>query len=398
MDSTVSTNQTAPTAIGRRWAWWAMLALCLAGLVLSAMLAQIHFKANTQPDFHSFCGRGTTFNCDSVARTAYSVLLGVPTAWWGLFGYLVAAGLVLAGLRNRESKAPVGFGLLLFTAFALFSGSLAVISALKIHSLCILCASTYGINLLLFIIAVLQASTIGLSEALAAPWQSLRERPGKVLAILIALAAVAGGLMAFTPTYWRLGSHEQKWMELEGLNRGITPDGGQFIGAEKPVITVTEFSDYQCPGCKAAHAELRNIVKRYPDQVRVVHRHFPLDQSCNRSIDRPFHSDACRAATIATCAGRGGRFWEANDFLFGHSLELESLSNKAIASDLGVDPAALETCMQGEGLAAVKNDIETGIALNLRGTPSFLVDGQLYFGNLPASALEKLQPEQKKTD
>ena len=107
------------------------------------------------------------------------------------------------------------------------------------------------------------------------------------------------------------------------------------------------------------------------------------------------HSDACRAATIAECAGRAGKFWEANDYLFGHALELESLSNKAIASELGLDAAALETCMQGEGLAAVKTDIETGIALNLRGTPSFLADGQLYFGDLPASVMAKLKPEPK---
>ncbi len=396
MDSTDSTNPSAPTAVGRKWAWWAMLSLGLAGLVISGLLAEIHYKANTQPDFHSFCGYGSTFNCDSVARSSYSVLLGVPTAWWGILGYLVATGLVVAGLCNRRSKTLVGFALLLFTAFALFSAALGMISALKVHSFCVLCASTYGINLLLFILAVVQATTIGLPAALMAPWQATRERPVKIAVILAVLVATAGALMAFTPAYWRLGSHEQKWMDRQGLSRGVAPDGGHYIGAEKPVVTVIEFSDYQCPGCKTAHGELRNIVKRFPSQVRVIHRHFPLDQSCNRSIDRPFHGDACRMAAIAECAGRMGRFWETNDFLFGHSLELESLSNKAIASELGLDATALETCVQGEGLGAVKNDIETGIALKLRGTPSFLVDGQLYFGSLPASVLEKLKPEPKK--
>jgi protein-disulfide isomerase len=46
--------------------------------------------------------------------------------------------------------------------------------------------------------------------------------------------------------------------------------------------------------------------------------------------------------------------------------------------------------MKGEGLADVKNDIEVGIALKLEGTPSFLVDGQVYMGNLPAAVLESL--------
>jgi protein-disulfide isomerase len=46
--------------------------------------------------------------------------------------------------------------------------------------------------------------------------------------------------------------------------------------------------------------------------------------------------------------------------------------------------------MKDEGLAAVKNDIEVGIALKLEGTPSFLVDGQVYMGNLPTAALQPL--------
>jgi protein-disulfide isomerase len=47
--------------------------------------------------------------------------------------------------------------------------------------------------------------------------------------------------------------------------------------------------------------------------------------------------------------------------------------------------------MKDEGLADVKNDVEVGIALKLEGTPSFLVDGQVYMGNLPASVLERLR-------
>jgi protein-disulfide isomerase len=155
-------------------------------------------------------------------------------------------------------------------------------------------------------------------------------------------------------------------------------------------VTITEFSDYECPHCRQAHSQLRNIVAQFPDRVRLVHRHFPLDQACNRSIERPFHESACRAALIAECAGHAGRFWEANDTLFELANSLDTRSTKQIAADLKLDPTALDRCMQGEGLVDVKNDVEVGIALKLEGTPSFLVDGHVYMGNLPAPALERL--------
>jgi protein-disulfide isomerase len=136
---------------------------------------------------------------------------------------------------------------------------------------------------------------------------------------------------------------------------------------------------------------LRAIVAQFPDRVRLIHRHFPLDQACNRSIERPFHQTACRAALIAECAGRAGRFWEANDTLFAESNSLDTLSTRAIAADLEIDRARLDRCMEGEGLVAVKNDIEVGIALKLEGTPAFLVDGQVYMGNLPGAVLEPLR-------
>jgi protein-disulfide isomerase len=204
---------------------------------------------------------------------------------------------------------------------------------------------------------------------------------------------VALGLVALVPPYWRRNANPRTYrLALQGLARGEEPGGGHWIGAQKPIVTITEFSDYECPHCRQAHAQLRAIVARFPDRVRLIHRHFPLDQECNRSIERPFHETACRAAVIAECAGRAGHFWEANDFLFEPSISLNALSAKEIAAELKLDPAALERCMKDEGLAAVKNDIEVGIALKLEGTPAFLVDGQVYFGNLPAGVLEPLRP------
>ena len=393
MDKTSGVSHPTPSASGREGIWWALLILSLAGLLVSMILARIHFQVNTQAGFHSFCGHDGTFNCDDVARSRYSILLGVPTALWGVLGYLLAAVVAHAGLRAWRTALTAACCLLLFTGFAALSGSLGAISSFRLHALCILCVTTYGINLLLFVLALVQAGSIGFREVAVAPWCLVRESPGKVALVLILLGAVAVGLVALVPPYWRreAPAHTHR-MALQGLARGEAPGGGHWLGAEKTTVTITEFSDYQCPHCRQAHAQLRAIVARFPDRVRLIHRHFPLDQECNRSIERPFHQSACRAAVIAECAGRAGRFWEANDALFDPSISLDDLSEEKLAADLKLDPAALARCMKGEGLAAVKNDVEVGIALKLDGTPAFLVDGNVYIGNLPGSVLEPLRP------
>jgi uncharacterized membrane protein/predicted DsbA family dithiol-disulfide isomerase len=392
MDKTSSVSQATSSASGRKGIWWLMLILSLAGLLISVVLARIHFKVNSEAGFHSFCGRGSTFNCDDVARSPFSILFGVPTALWGVWGYGLAAGVVLWGLRARRSALSAACGLLLFTGFVATSAVLGSISAFRVHALCILCVSTYGINLSLFILALVQASNIGLSPVATAPLQVFREAPGKSLTSLASLGATVLGLVALVPSYWpQSGKSRASRLAESGLARGEVPGGGHWIGAQKPTLTITEFSDYECPHCRQAHAQLRAIVSQFPDRVRLVHRHFPLDQACNRSIERPFHQFACWAAQLAECAGHVGRFWDANDTLFELSNFLDTQSTKKIAAELKLDPAALDRCMKDEGLADVKNDVEVGIALKLEGTPSFLVDGQVYMGNLPASVLERLR-------
>jgi uncharacterized membrane protein len=391
MDKTSAACQATSSALGRKGLWWAILIFSLAGLLISVVLARIHFKVNSEAGFHSFCGRGSTFNCDDVARSPYSILLGVPTALWGVLGYLLAAALASAGLRARRAALTAACDLLLFTGFAALSAVLGAISAFRLHALCVLCAATYGINLLLFVLALLQAAAIGFHDLAAAPLRFARESPGKAAVVLVLLGAIVLGLVALVPPYWPRGAKPRvSRFAQEGLAHGEVPGGGHWIGAQKPIVTITEFSDYECPHCRQAHSQLRNIVAQFPDRVRLVHRHFPLDQACNRSIERPFHESACRAALIAECAGHAGRFWEANDTLFELANSLDTRSTKQIAADLKLDPTALDRCMQGEGLVDVKNDVEVGIALKLEGTPSFLVDGQVYMGNLPAPALERL--------
>lgn len=375
-----------------RWPWWLTLFLCLAGLALSILLERIHFKAHTDPTFQSFCAIDRRVNCDIVARSRYAVLLGVPVATWGIFAYVVAAVVALWGTRSRRPLLVTGLGLDLALAYVAASVGFAAVSVWLISAVCLLCIATYAINCLFLACMLLSARKLGIRTALAQPFRYLGARPLRSLGMAALLVAVALALMASHPSYWNDNPAIRRSVpSTPTLPHGVEPGGGHFIGAVNPAITIVEFSDYECPFCRVAHAQVRSLVERFPKQLRVVHRHYPLDQSCNATITSRMHENACFAAMIAECAGRQNHFWQANDYLFVEARMLNTRPVSEIAHDIGLDARALESCLHEEGPRAVAQDMDEGNRLNIRGTPTFLIEGKTYTGNLPPWVLSRLE-------
>ena len=133
---------------------------------------------------------------------------------------------------------------------------------------------------------------------------------------------------------------------------------------------------------------MREWVAKYPNAVRVVHRHFPLDNQCNSLIQRPFHAQACAYARLAACASLVGRFWEANDYLFDHAREAPTITAEVLAKAIGVDVSTLSECVDKSGAEIVQNDVEEGLKFKIQGTPSFVVNGTMYKGQVPDEILE----------
>jgi protein-disulfide isomerase len=136
--------------------------------------------------------------------------------------------------------------------------------------------------------------------------------------------------------------------------------------ADAPV-TIMTFSDYQCPYCIRSEPVLAEVLARYPEQVRLVHRHFPLDS---------IHPFARPAAEAAMCAEEQDKFWEFHDAIFARAGQLSEDSFAEIGSELGLDRDALNECMEERRYAEfVQNDFDAGRAAGVTGTPAFFVNG-----------------------
>jgi protein-disulfide isomerase len=153
--------------------------------------------------------------------------------------------------------------------------------------------------------------------------------------------------------------------------------GRPMKGNPNAKVTVVEFSDFQCPYCARAKEAVDELVKAYPNDVKVYFLHFPLS----------FHEQALPAAVAAQCANKQGKFWELHDKIFDNQRALAVDQLMGWAKDVGLDVAAFETCMKDpEAEKMVRADMEQGEAAGVQGTPSFYVNGVPHQNGPPTAA------------
>ena len=387
--------EALPTVRGWRIAF---LVACTVGICLSADLLRLHVNVHTDPDYQSYCAMSERVNCDTVALSSYAVVLGLPLAIWGLVAYLAMGVLAVWSLRERPRTAGWPFGLLCWLSLlaSVVGAILLSISHWVIESMCIVCLGTYLTNFSLLAISYKALRRIGLSPvaALLDDLRSVAAGPRPVAFFAGTFVLVAAVLWTIVPPYW----HLEASVNPRGIRIGETADGHPWIGAVRPILDIIEYSDYQCPHCRRGHMSVRKLVEAYPGQVRLVHRHYPLDDHCNEIVVRPFHESACEYARMAFCAHEQGRFWEASDYLFARGYSRASTSVRDLAAQIGVDAEVMAACVSGAAASrAVQEDLAAGRALGIRGTPTYVVDKQVYPGRIPPDVIAAALSGHQKT-
>ena len=151
-------------------------------------------------------------------------------------------------------------------------------------------------------------------------------------------------------------------------------------GAAGAKVTIVEFSDYECPFCSRVEPTVDQILKAYPNDVRVAFVNLPLR----------FHKNAMPAAKAAVAAFKQGKFWEMHDALFGNQKSLNEAFYVEQAQKLGLDKARFTADMNSPETASyIDKGVKDAGAVGISGTPSFLINGKLVVGALPFEAFKK---------
>jgi protein-disulfide isomerase len=162
-------------------------------------------------------------------------------------------------------------------------------------------------------------------------------------------------------------------------------EGSPAHGKATALVTMVEFSDYQCPFCSSAETTVQQLEKDYGDKLRVVMKQNPL----------PMHSNARPAAVAALAAGRQDKYWEMHRKLFANQQALDEASLEKHARELGLDVSSWKRDIADPKLQAViQNDQSLASSLGANGTPGFFINGRKLEGAQPIDSFKRIIDEE----
>jgi protein-disulfide isomerase len=195
----------------------------------------------------------------------------------------------------------------------------------------------------------------------------------KPLVLIVAAIAVAAGAAFFLS---RQPVEVRESTAAPSLAGSSVPagDGGISLGPENAPVTLTEFGDYQCPSCRAYHPIIKEVLARYPNQVRLVFHHYPLVQ---------IHPNSMAAHLVAEAAGQQGRYWEMHDLLFETQDQWSKAVNPepeflTLANRLGLNANQfMQAVRSPEMQQRVLEDVIRARDLNVEAVPAFYLNGDI---------------------
>ena len=155
-------------------------------------------------------------------------------------------------------------------------------------------------------------------------------------------------------------------------------DEGPSRGPKNAPVTITMFTDLQCKYCGIAHASIDQLFEDYPGKIRLVIKQMPV------------HKTAELAAEAAYAAEAQGKFWELDELMIANPEDLSRDRLLELGQQAGLDLAKLRDALDKRTYGpAVEDDKQTAMALELMGTPSFVINGRRIQGALPVAELRK---------
>ncbi len=165
----------------------------------------------------------------------------------------------------------------------------------------------------------------------------------------------------------------------------VPVEGSPTKGSADALVTLVEFSDYECPFCSRAHNTVEQLQKDYGSKLRVVMKQNPLS----------FHPRAKPAAVAAMAAGEQGKYWEYHNKLFANQKALDDASLEKYAQELGLDMAKWKQDLTNPKFSdVIARDQALAGKLGASGTPAFFINGRFLSGAQPIDNFKALIDEE----
>jgi len=171
-----------------------------------------------------------------------------------------------------------------------------------------------------------------------------------------------------------------KYLETPSIS-----DSDMKVGSQDAKVKIVEFSDFQCPFCKALHTTMKKVLSDYGDKILFVFKEFPL----------PIHPQAPSAALASECANEQGKFLPYADKLFDSQTDWGKSTGtqkfKTYAAQLGLNATQFNQCLDDKKYQSkVDADLAEGKNFGLSGTPGTFINNQFENGAIDYAALKNI--------
>ncbi|MGV3617476.1 MAG: thioredoxin domain-containing protein [Fimbriimonas sp.] len=330
---------------------------------------------------------GPSGGCALVAQHPSSKLFGIPVAYIGFVGYLLLAGLAImrASKGVHQSRGLVTAGYIVAAVGTMASLVLQYVSFFVIRAACLWCLSSAAIMVITLILHALLAQELDNDSVQpdAAPGFGKMDLPligALPIALLIGLFVMNGRMVPAAP---KLDVPPEEVSKVE-----FVPENANIYGQKDAPVTIVEFADILCPACQTSSPAVKDFVSENPGKVRLVFRHYPLQQ---------IHPQAMAAAAIAEASADQGKFWDFTLAVMGQKMAPESPDELLeTAKVAGIDTKKVRerlTNKQDEIYARVARDLQAVKALGITSTPTFFImaNGKVIGTAGPGQILPKMQ-------
>lgn len=358
------------------------LLAALVGIVDSILSTLDHLRLYAYGSLSGgYCQALMAGGCKSAHTSRWSEFLHVPISIYGIGFYFTIIALILAGnsKRMRRIALPLGLGISLVSI--LYCAFLAYI-LYRSGNFCPLCGILYAVNIILVIGLYLEmrfTNTVpGRIKDILWSWVT-------ALAATIFVVVTLAGVLMYSHALKAARAQQVRKPAVNAV-QGPIPS----IGPANAPIHVVEISDFLCPYCARLFNNLETLRKEMPNQVRIGFLQYPLDK-CNEYVGWAFHPSSCMTAAASLCADKHGKFWAYARALYKnrHRHTLKELSG--YAADLGMDEKAFQECVQQAAtIKRIQGQTRQAHKMNVRGTPTFVVNGRIFIGAKSKKALRMI--------
>jgi protein-disulfide isomerase len=218
-----------------------------------------------------------------------------------------------------------------------------------------------------------------------------------VVAVLLSVITKNNGTVSFENTENALNNiltqAERQFTNITNVNELVSEvepgtewlEGAEddpTLGDDNASLVIVEFSDFQCPFCKASFPGIREFIENNDGKIKYIYRDFPVDE---------IHTEARMAAEAGACAHSQGKFWQLHDRMFQNQNDLSKVSILNYAKQSGINMKTFETCLEERRYQdEVEKDRAVGIELGVRGTPTWFINGEKLEGSIPIEVWDQI--------